>query len=61
MEADLTAAPPDTLLVASVTPVGYVLGGMLWWFLISTVAVFVLLALVEWRRARAQGRRWPWD
>jgi len=67
MDADsliwLVAVPPDTMpIIAGVAePIGYVLGGMLWYFLISTAVVFVIFAAVDWQRARAQGRRWPWD
>jgi hypothetical protein len=41
--------------------VNLVFGVILWWLLIASLAVFVVLALESWWRARCQGRKWPWD
>jgi uncharacterized membrane protein YhaH (DUF805 family) len=68
MDADSLAlawslTPPDTMPVAAgvTEPLGYVLGGMLWWVVGSVALIFVVLALVDWKRAHDRGRQWPWD
>ena len=57
-------APPDTMLVvapAASYPVGFVLGGIAWYFLACVAVIFALLTCIDWQRAREAGRRWPWD
>ena len=38
-----------------------VFGVMLWWLLIASAAVFVVLMVEGWWRAKCAGRKWPWD
>lgn len=57
----MTPVPPDTLLVPGPIPALSefdLVGG---WFLLSVMAIFAVLALVDWRRAKNAGRKWPWD